>query len=104
MEQTPPHVDYEPRLGLVEQLLIGMRHARPVPDRQEGAENVGAGVEDLLNILTTRPQVGELGSGARERLAQRVRHAAGILATATRRIAGDYIRLLRTRNGDTMGS
>ena len=61
VEKSPPDVDDEPCLGLAEQLCVGVRHARLVPDRQEGIEDAGAGIKDRLDVLSTRPEVGELG-------------------------------------------
>jgi hypothetical protein len=42
VKQTPPDVDHEPGLRLVEQLLIGMRQTRAVPYRQHCVKDVGA--------------------------------------------------------------
>ena len=59
VEEGPPDVDDEPRLGLSEQLGVRVGHAPLVPDRQEGVKDAGAGVQDGLDVLSTRTQVGK---------------------------------------------
>ena len=58
-EESPPDVDDEPSLGLSEQVSVRVRHAPLVPHRQEGVKDAGAGVQDGLDVLSTRTQVGE---------------------------------------------
>lgn len=59
VEEGSPDVDDEPRLGLSEQLGVRVGHAPLVPDRQECIKDAGAGVQDGLDVLGARTQVGK---------------------------------------------
>jgi hypothetical protein len=57
VEETPPNVDHKPSLGLIEQLLIRVCHARLIPHWQHGIENAGAGIEHLRYVLRPRSEI-----------------------------------------------
>jgi len=61
VEDRPARVDDESGLGLVQQLGVRVSDARLVPNRKHGVEHAGECVEDLLYVLGSRAEVGELG-------------------------------------------
>jgi hypothetical protein len=61
VEEAPPDVDDQHGFGLAEKFLVRVGDARVVPDRQQGIQDAGAGVQDLPDVLGARTKVGELG-------------------------------------------
>src|SRR5579875_3788094 len=61
VQEGPPDVDDEPRLGFPEEGGVGMSDARLIADREQRIEDAGAGVEDGLDVLGSWTEVGELG-------------------------------------------
>ncbi len=59
VEEGRPDVDDEPSLRLSEQLGVRVGHAPLVPNRKKGVKDAGAGVQDGLDVLGARTQVGK---------------------------------------------